>query len=564
MNESIGKTNYLLRGHVENIQARSFINKDGQEVPQGRLQSRVVFQGFEDDRLAPAAKEVFSESSYLKTSHEWGAGLLGYVKLHLVNDQSSSSDLIEIMVNVDDLAQRLDLSRTEILDASKEGKLEDFLKERLTGRMHEQQGMSSILKTLKEQTNELSEKYTNAMLSQGRTPDLTNSDLSHIIKEGYTQILKDSLGFQSTVAFQTGSAVVELGERTFLVGMGHDRRLTILEMDSAEADPISRGSFGVIQPQSNLLYSGRGILKLPVDSGLDNEMSQQEYLKASTKLLESEARILDKLWDGAESPIEGIQHPPYMTVSINRPEEGILDTFIYTKRYEGESLDKWNESPQANTLPKSSLMNLARQGLSGLEHMQTRNVVNGDIKAMNICIDLDPDGSPSLKIIDWGGAVDLNETAPPFPWLTSPILTASSYETPKESFALSELSQEYWMTSWFGKKRANKVRDRFNQVQHARDTLSLSIELVHLMTGTSPMSQSYSFESRSVNVEETRRTATRQLAQCGYPESVQLLFDQLLEPQPEERLSPSEALKRLDEIVAKGGDWLQNTRTERS
>jgi len=403
------------------------------------------------------------------------------------------------------------------------------------------------------------------MKSQGRTPDLTKEDLAYLIEEGYTRMLRDSLGFHSSVAFQTGSALVELGERSFIVGSDHQGDLCILELDPAESNFISRGAFGSVLAQPNILHEGRGVLKTTVDSGIhDNDgKSREEYLALSTDLLKLEGRVLDKLWDGVEEPIEGVQHPPYMTISTTLPGQEVANTFIYTKRYEGKTLDEWSRGDDAKSLSKSALVNLARQGLSGLAHARERNIVNGDIKDKNICIDLDPEGNPSLRIIDWGGAVDLDETPPPIPWLSDSLLTASTHTAPADRVLLNELTQEYWLLGSFSRKHAQSIRERFNNVQYARDTLSLSAELVHAMTGNSPLSISYGFEP-SIDVYSTRQQAIQQLEQCGYPDEIQNIFAKLLEPNPEDRLSPAEALQSLDQMIDQGGEWLDFKRDDTS
>ncbi len=564
MEEYTDSSSLFPQGHIERAEAGSFTDTEGHQVPKGKLCTRVVFQGCEDTRLAPAAREVFDDSSYLKGIHETTVDLMGYTKLFIRDDTSKEGELIEVMVNINDLAQRLGIARSDIVQAANKGQLENLVKSRILERMRDQQSMPVILDQLQSDYASVAERYQEAMEAQNLNPDLSQEELNYIVREGLAGILSNTPGFSSDKPFQTGAAEVELNDgRQFIVGRKSNGDLSILEVPKRE-DFLGAGNFGSVEGVNSTLETQRGVVKLPADRPIFNDegISPEDHLEQATYLLKLEAEILSDLWDGCEEDIEGIQHAPFATISVRTPAGEEIKTVIYTRRYEGATLASWGRGPQADLQPKRTLLNMCRQGFKGLAHASSRKVVNGDVKSDNICIDIDPKtGEPSLRMIDWGGAVNLSKVHPSI--FSDPLMTACTFASIQDYMALENLGKQYWYTSWYSTGAAETYLEAHNEVQYSRDVVALAGTLAYLLTGENTIVQDYgalSGPSTRYNVIHTQRATARALRNKGYPQEVIQLFNNMLRQNPLDRLSADEAVAYFDVILSSDADWLDQPR----
>lgn len=207
--------------------------------------------------------------------------------------------------------------------------------------------------------------------------------------------------------------------------------------------------------------------------------------------------------------LQNITHPSV----IRCYESGIIDDEYYSvlEFLQGRSL---SEAVEDRCLPYTKALKIIKEIAEALVYLEKKGVVHRDIKADNVILS-DLDGS--VKLLDFGIAYDLND--PPVSEDIDDLLGTPYYFSP-----------EYIQ----GARRA---------ISPKMDVYSLGILLYVLIEGIFP------FTGRSAAFILEKHLSQNPPRIEGVPLTVNYLFEDMLNKNPESRPSASQVISRIDAIL---------------
>ncbi len=284
---------------------------------------------------------------------------------------------------------------------------------------------------------------------------------------------------------------------------------------------LGEGSNGIASTVLNLSKGTWKVLKTP----LKNVVGAKKNIKREYNNLTR----LHSLSNVGE-PLRGIQKLPhafYKITGIFSDEVGFIGT-----KYDYDMSDFMIDmEKKGKTLTQEQKMDACHQILSGLLHMKNLGLKHGDIKPNNIFIK-EKNGNYLFHHADFGGArfySDMKELA---------IGSFTEYCLP-----LNDLNEMQRCI-----KENNKPQ--FKIVSDSTDLFATAVCLYYLLTnGKLPFEEGYMDKREFANIQGGLDDKSLLESGCK-PDLIDLLRNAML-PNPLDRISPQNALNKLNEIIKK-------------
>lgn len=290
-----------------------------------------------------------------------------------------------VLVNINNLAKQLLVSKTEIQEAVKENKLLELLVSRINSGLTYQKIDQYYKNHNPGQENER-EKAENL----GEPAGLTSELLMKVIESAQQKIIKELLSGKD---LKTGDKTLremhyfEAESRVFAVKLSKKGGMKLTEVGKS----LGSGTYGEAFVHFNL------------NKGIEEVYKQAKPDDVAKKDVQNEFQILNEIH--SNGTVWGIQAKPKKMVVIHK--EGAEDSIGFLgKKYDGDYLKDIQAKPSE---PFRNRLFEFHQLLFGLNYLHTHNILHKDLKLQNILVKQEPDGSKSVHIADLGGAQDASK-----------------------------------------------------------------------------------------------------------------------------------------------------------
>lgn len=339
--------------------APASLSQEGRVIAEGKKGTRLKIG--DDPRFHVAVQQIEKNSSWLKRLAINLKKAFGrYVEIKRGNETP-------LLVNINSVATRLHLSKTEIRKAAREDHLMEFLEKRAGevkshfayyDKMQQQTGTKPavLMKAIKMGLEVLSKPPPS---DKAPTQDAERKDTRH--------------GFQI-------EGILFVAKKTKMGGL----KLTQI------SESLGKGGFGEAYVASNLTKGTEKVYKLA------------KSFKTAIKDLVNEFMLLEEIH--REGNVWGIQAKPNKLTRIILSTGEVLLGFL-GKKYDGDYL---SDIKKNSSVPFSDRLFEFHQLLYGLKYLEEHNIVHGDLKPGNILVKRESDGTKLVHIADLGGARDVS------------------------------------------------------------------------------------------------------------------------------------------------------------
>lgn len=475
------------------IQIRSAersLAESGRKISRGEEKTRLIIEGGSakfNIAVKVTKKGFFTAVKNLLTGHRY---------VEIKSSSINSNPNKRLFLNINSIAKRCHLTKSEIFDALKQKGGDEKL---LTLISTSAQKTESILKNYERVAKKFSERG-GASNGEGISPSLLmktiqigmkHTDKSYIIKEKGLKFLATYNPKNQSVKLLLFSK--KLGAGTF----GNVYQLVDVENQKVEALKIAKTKQG------------------------------------SYEDLKNENRILTMIHEGEKK--EGIQMAPHQVVSITVSKEGIpiQKVGLLEQKYDGD-YNKYIHSIHQIGKGKSSELKWKErvlefhQLLSGLATMSQMNILHGDLKPENILVKNLGD-KQLIHIGDLGGARHLPPGDDSNSWVEEGFVHTPIF-TWKEDLALS------------AQYRSPNERENYINSEKARDVFSMGAIFYKSLTGKLPY-------KGSGGPRPYPQTDFKYQNIPNIPTELNALIKGMLAKEQKDRITASEALSQLNALI---------------
>lgn len=344
--ENMDPINKINDANLYRSEALCSYDLEGSLIKAGKIKKRLVFSC--DLRIVIRAKSHFSESFVLDGVEP------KYVKFRIMDST--------IYLKVKDLINRLHISENKLHKLIKNETLEIFIVE---------------------QANKLTE-ILNTFESLLTKKTLSNHCLMMIATESH-KALKEANSLSTKFSLKNDCCVAI-----------RDENKKLIEIFTLQQSTLARGGYSDIYRAHNLQTHEEFILKLPNETSLSKEESQNSC--------EIRAKI------HKEGTLEGIEPPPRNIVvlsNIPQYKQGTIEHFYNFGSLRQVKSESYEEYGFMN-LTVRQIIKLWQKPIHSLKNIGSKGIVHSDIKLANILLKEDYNGDLQIILADWGGAKDLS------------------------------------------------------------------------------------------------------------------------------------------------------------
>lgn len=527
---SVAPSNFTIKHDAE---AKKTYDKYGKDVGIGHKTTRLDVG---DERLNVAAKIL----DPTKDKGVTGAFKRIYLKLCFVK-LSDQKDGTSIYVNVNSLANRLHLTKSEIKKEMKEANsglngekidLAKVIERRIVHQAKIINNYSDIIDKFKIDQDE------GCLIGTG---GLQPSTLMSVVRSTVPILL----GPNSS----TTSEHMSLHGRVFVVDKNADDKLTITAQKPNHI--LGEGSFGTVTGAINLNTKE----ELAFKQAKNFEMARRDL----TKEYETNLALHPN-----KQPVRGLQEMPHAFVHITADKgEGQEIHGIMMPRF---SQDMYNDKKIQFTM--NERLNHGEDVLFGLNEMHQKGFVHGDLKEGNVSLDEAKNGQPSkAKICDLGGArrvvTQLPNDTDKFDWGTStsafisPAIYNRGYIAWTEAATGKRIkSRDPIVTETITLQERNAKLEEYNKAKARNDVFATGAVLYsHYMDGNLPyeLNEKTDFPTKAQFDTEGLKNKLSQDPTLKKPEGVEAimtLMKKMLDPINNFDLTAEQALKEFQEARA--------------
>ena len=191
---------------------------------------------------------------------------------------------------------------------------------------------------------------------------------------------------------------------------------------------LGSGGMGLVVAAIDLQTNQRVAIKLlrsegPMPSGSFDRADESGVIERSNRHLEMSTRLIREASNAARLSSEHVTR----VLDVGRLESG--DPYVVMEHLDGVDLGRY--AKDRGPLPVVETVNLVLQACEAIFEAHERGIVHRDLKPANLFLTSRPDGSPLVKVLDFGiskviGADDNQLTA------TSDILGSPLYMSPEQ------------------------------------------------------------------------------------------------------------------------------------
>ena len=368
---------------VERSGASALTNLKWETVATGKEKTRLKLG--DDPRFHVAVKQINENSNFLDRIFASLAKRIGlYAEIRGKSNET-------LFVNINSVAKRLFLTKTQIQEAANENKLLHLLESEVTSGITYQ----NIVKQQEPgQANQLIRK-------DSKNPtELTPELLMKVIREA-EKIVKEAANDHKEPKNVKKNSV-----RHFV-----EVKLNEKEKIQFAAKLNKKGGMKLTQIGKNLGSGafGEAFVHIHLNQGIEEVYKQAKTgVLGAIKDVKNEHDLLKQIH--SKGTVWGIQAKPSKLLVIlkkgGHKKGGETIYGFLGKKYDGDY------SKDIQEKPKESLRHRLfefHQLLYGLKHLAANNLLHGDLKPQNILVKKELDGTKSVHIADLGGAADASK-----------------------------------------------------------------------------------------------------------------------------------------------------------